>query len=222
MNVSMTEPGFTIVDDVLSAQECDALVKSLGVAADRAGARNLMSNPTISSLAHDFRMRRLAGDMLGTVAFPFRATLFDKSTALNWHVLWHQDRALPLVNEVDCSDWGPWSTKCGVLYALAPAWALEPVVALRIHIDASLDRNGPLRVVPGSHKRGVMSAAQISQTVHEVPSRTCVVGRGGVLAMRPLLLHSSSKATDNQRRRVLHIEYTNRFDFGGGLHLCVA
>lgn len=222
MNVSMTNLGFTIVDDVLSAQECDALAKSVGAAADRAGARNLMSTPTISSLAHDSRMCRLAGDVLGTDAFPFRATLFDKSTASNWHALWHQDRALPLVNEVNCSDWGPWSTKCGVLYALAPAWALERVVALRVHIDASIDTNGPLRVIPGSHKNGVMSAEQISQTVQDASSTACVVGRGGVLAMRPLLLHSSSKATENQRRRILHIEYVNRFDFGGGLHLCVA
>ena len=222
MNVSITDPGFIIFDDVLSGQECDALAKSVSVTADRAGARNLMSNPTISSFVHDSRMCRIASGMLGTDAFPYRATLFDKSTASNWHVLWHQDRALPLTNEVDCNDWGPWSTKCGVLYALAPAWALESVVALRVHLDASIETNGPLRVISGSHKNGIMSADQIFQTVRAASSTACVVGRGGVLGMRPLLLHSSSKAIDSQRRRVLHIEYANRFDFGGGLHLRVA
>jgi ectoine hydroxylase-related dioxygenase (phytanoyl-CoA dioxygenase family) len=167
-------------------------------------------------------MLQLATRTLGTHAVPFRATLFDKSSGSNWHVLWHQDRALPLRNRVHCNEWGPWSTKCGVLYGLAPASALERVVALRIHVDASTETNGPLRVIPGSHMIGVMGAAQISVVVRDVSANGCVVGRGGVLAMRPLLLHSSPKATDNERRRVLHIEYADRFDFGNGLRLCVA
>jgi hypothetical protein len=45
-------------------------------------------------------------------------------------------------------EWGPWTTKAGVLYALAPAWALKRVLALRIHLDASTLSNGPLQVIP--------------------------------------------------------------------------
>ena len=217
----MTDSGFSITEDVLSPRECGSLAKAVRPAG-RAGARNLMANPAVSSLAHDSRMLQLATLTLGIHALPFRATLFDKSSGSNWHVLWHQDRALPLLNRVHCHEWGPWSTKCGVLYALAPASALECVVALRIHIDASNETNGPLRVIPGSQTIGVMSAAQISAMVRDVSANVCVVGRGAVLAMHPLLLHSSSKATGNNRRRVLHIEYSNRFDFGNGVHLCVA
>jgi hypothetical protein len=33
------------------------------------------------------------------------------------------------------------------------------------------------------------------------------VPRGGVLLMRPLLLHASQKATRPARRRVIHLEY---------------
>ena len=222
-NVAMIDPGFSIVENVLSPQECDAL--AMAVCADsshRAGTRNLMSNPTVSRLAYDCRMLQLAFDMLGRKAVPFRATLFDKSTTANWQVLWHQDRALPLLTEVAASEWGPWSMKDGVRYALAPGWALECVVALRIHLDASTDKNGPLRVIPGSHQSGVMDAAQISNTVSAASSIPCLVGRGGVLAMRPLLLHSSSKMADRQRRRVLHMEYADRRDFGNGAHLSVA
>src|SRR5436190_19693922 len=108
-------------------------------------------------------------------------------------MLWHQDRALPVSNRVASAEWGPWSTKGGVLYALAPAWALMRVVALRIHIDPSTNDNGPLRVIPGSHKAGVMSRVEILRVTNTHPARACVVGRGGVLAMRPLLLHSSIK-----------------------------
>src|SRR5262245_48732581 len=170
MNVT-TDQGFSIFENILSSQECDALPKTVGAVSDgRAGSRNLMSNPAVSSLAYDFRSLRLTLKMLGTEAVPFRATLFDKSSAANWHVLWHQDRALPLLYEVSCSEWGPWSMKCGVRYALAPRWALERVVALRIHLDASGQENGPLRVIPGSHKSGVMNAEEIGNSVNAIPS----------------------------------------------------
>jgi len=218
----MTDAGYSITEGVLSAGECESLTTAIRGAAGRAGARNLMANAAVLSIANDARMLRLAKQTLGDDAFPFRATLFDKSADVNWHVLWHQDRALPLKNRVDCTDWGPWSTKCGVLYALAPVSALESVVALRIHLDAATKTNGPLRVIPGSHMIGIMDAAQISATVRDVSANDCVVGCGGVVAMRPLLLHSSPKATGNARRRVLHIEYADRVDFGNGLRLSIS
>jgi hypothetical protein len=50
----------------------------------------------------------------------------------------------------------------------------------------------------------------------------CIVGRGGVLAMRPLLIHSSSKALNDKPRRVLHIEYAESLDLATGIRLAVA
>jgi hypothetical protein len=40
--------------------------------------------------------------------------------------------------------------------------------------------------------------------------------------MRPLLVHASSKAETDQRRRVLHIEYAGSLDMGSGLELAIA
>jgi len=219
----MDDPGFSIFEEVLAPQECQLLANGLStVGGGRAGTRNLMSNQVISSLANDNRLINLAASTLGAQAVPFCATLFDKSKISNWHVLWHQDRALPLSTWVGSAEWGPWSTKSGVLYALAPAWALERIIALRIHIDPSTDDNGPLRVIPASHKAGVLSDADILRARSDTPARSCVVGRGGVMAMRPLLLHSSTKASDNKPRRVLHIEYANALDLGNDLSLRVA
>ena len=217
----MADSGFSIAKDVFSPHQCESLATAVCVTR-RAGARNLMSNPIVASFARDSRLLQLASHALGTHAFPFRATLFEKSSTANWHVLWHQDRALPLLKRVECDDWGPWSTKSGLLYALAPVWALEHVVALRIHLDAATDANGPLRVIPGSHLNGIINTAEIAAMVNDVAATECLVGRGGVLTMRPLLLHSSLKATSVEPRRVLHIEYADRFDFGNGLRLCLA
>ena len=49
----------------------------------------------------------------------------------------------------------------------------------------------------------------------------CVVPRGGVIAMRPLLIHSSSKARNEEPRRVLHIEYAETLELAPGIRLRV-
>ena len=38
---------------------------------------------------------------------------------------------------------------------------------------------------------------------------TCEVAAGGLLVMRPLLMHASSAATVPGQRRVIHIEFAN-------------
>jgi hypothetical protein len=193
-----------------------------GLERSRAGARHLMRHPNVQQLARDPRLVTLACRFLGPSAIPFRATLFDKSTNHNWLVVWHQDTALPLRERRDASGWGPWSVKAGITYAHAPAAALSRVIALRLHIDESGPVNGPLRVLPGTHMRGVLSDAEVAQLAREVQSVDCVCPAGGVVAMRPLLVHASSKAETDRRRRVLHIEYADALTLGDGLELAVA
>jgi hypothetical protein len=112
--------------------------------------------------------------------------------------------------------------KAGVLYAHAPAWALSRVIALRVHIDSSDPSNGPLRVIPGSHELGILTDDQLGELAKSRPSHECLVPAGGVLAMRPLLVHSSSKSTSLSPRRVVHIEYADAESLAPGRQLAVA
>jgi hypothetical protein len=50
----------------------------------------------------------------------------------------------------------------------------------------------------------------------------CLSPAGGVLAMRPLLVHASSKSRDARPRRVLHIEYAAKGDLATDIELAVA
>ena len=125
-------------------------------------------------------MLELARGFLGPVAVPFKATLFDKSPGANWLVAWHQDTALPLRTRMESDEWGPWSTKAGLLYAHAPAWALEQVIALRVSLDDSSASNGPLRVLPDTHQAGVLSEAEIERLAREVAPVDCVAPSGSV------------------------------------------
>jgi len=185
----------------------------------RAGARHILSLPAVRELASHPALVRLATTFVGARPIPFRATLFDKSEHSNWLVTWHQDTALPVARRVDDPSWGPWSTKGRVLHAIAPAAALETIVALRVHLDNSTRDNGPLRVLPGTHAHGVLSRAGISSLVDTTAPADCVCSAGGVVGMRPLLVHSSSKARDAQPRRVLHIEYAVSLSVGPGIEL---
>ena len=221
----MNGAGYWIEPGILSETECEAVIAGLSSVVgqrSRAGVRHLMSNPVTRELATDFRLLAIAQRVLGAQAVPFRATLFEKSGRANWLVAWHQDTALPLASRFEATGWGPWSEKAGVLYAHAPEWALSRVVALRVHVDASTIENGPLRLVPGSHVAGVLTDKQVFAYAREHSQVECPVPRGGVLAMRPLLIHSSSKASAPAPRRVLHIEYADSLELEPGIGLAVA
>lgn len=216
------ELGYFIAEGCLSPEKCESVAKDLSsVGTGRAGARHLMANRAVSELAAQSCLIELAREWLGGGAVPFRATLFEKSHDVNWLIPWHQDTALPLAARFERDGWGPWSMKQSVSYAHAPAWALERVIALRVHLDASSGDNGPLRVIPGSHLHGVLSDPEVLNHVADGQEVACLVQRGGVIGMRPLLIHSSSKARSSQPRRVLHIEYADSLELGAGIKLAV-
>lgn len=199
-----------------------AVLERSGLPRSRAGMRHAMRNLNVAALARDSRLVELAQEVLGSGAIPFRATLFDKSPTSNWLVVWHQDTALPLRERREVPGWGPWSIKDGVNYAHAPASALEQILALRLHLDDSVAENGPLRVLSGTHTRGVLSDDDLHQLSTRIKPIDCLALRGGILAMRPLVVHASSKSQSNAPRRVLHIEYAASLSIAEGLELATA
>lgn len=221
---SLERDGFEIAPDCLPLSTVNALTAALEnspLHRSRAGMRNVLQLEAVRALALDPLPLNLAKASLGLQALPFRATLFDKSSDSNWLVVWHQDTALPLRQRKDVPGWGPWSVKEGVICAHAPAETLDEVLAIRIHLDASTIENGPLRVLPGTHQSGVLSDDAIQDLSLKVTEAVCQVPIGGVLLMKPLLVHASSKVLQSKRRRVLHIEYCSQATFPGGLELPV-
>lgn len=219
------EDGFAVVPGVFDDGETAALterLKSSALRRTRAGARHAMRDEAVARVARDSRLLGLAQEVLGKDAIPFRATFFDKSPASNWLVVWHQDTALPLRERHELPGWGPWSIKDGVNYAHAPASALERILALRLHLDDSSADNGPLRVLSGTHNLGVLSDVQLHELSTKAPSIDCLVPPGGVVAMRPLLIHASSKSRCETPRRVLHIEYAETLSLDDKACLAVA
>jgi ectoine hydroxylase-related dioxygenase (phytanoyl-CoA dioxygenase family) len=217
--------GFAILPNVFTRIEMEDFLSSLNQVSlkrSRAGVRHALSVSAVASLARNIGLLKIAGQVVGPGCLPFRATLFEKTGRANWLVAWHQDTALPLREWREAQGWGPWSVKDGVIYAHAPAGALSLVLAIRVHLDDSMEHNGPLRVVPGTHSRGVLTDEEIHELAANQPVEECLVPCGGILAMRPLLVHSSSMTRNQDPRRILHIEYAPSLALEDGLELAIS
>lgn len=206
--------GFAIFPGLLTTAETVALAEAAtrtNADARKGGVRNILhKNPAIRQLANSTAIRSLVDPILGNHAFPVRGILFDKTPESNWKVPWHQDLTIAVEQKIETPGFGPWTTKDGVQHVQPPTEILESMLAVRIHLDDCNDDNGPLRVIPGSHSHGRLTAEQIHSLATTSASIQCTIARGGALLMRPLLLHASSAATSPRHRRVIHIEYASR------------
>jgi ectoine hydroxylase-related dioxygenase (phytanoyl-CoA dioxygenase family) len=197
--------------------ELTPLLETLSEHERRGGLREVFARSEAArAIANSLLVRTAVESVLGQDAFAVRALFFDKTPGANWKVIWHQDLTIAVREQREVDGFGAWSHKGGAQHVQAPAWLLERMLAVRIHLDDCGEDAGPLRVLPGSHRHGRLDAEQIADWRLRGPARSCLLPCGGVLLMRPLLLHASSPARTPSHRRVLHLEFA-RDPLPGGL-----
>jgi ectoine hydroxylase-related dioxygenase (phytanoyl-CoA dioxygenase family) len=182
--------GVAVIEYALSDEDVVAMDALFPRLPDRAaGARAADFSPEGRAfLARHDSLSALACRLAGLARMQLsRIQAFDKSAGSNWFVPWHQDRAEDGYER--------------------PVADLERTVALRIHLDACDEHNGPLDVIPGSHTHGRLDSQAISRLVQSHTPLLCLAARGDIVAIRPLLVHRSQKARAPAARRVLHLEY---------------
>ena len=218
----LCESGFAIRPRVLKADMVEELIASLDSlerdeAHRRGGIRNLLDvSQAVRELSVSVDVRSLVTRILGESAFPVRGILFDKTEWTNWKVPWHQDLTIAVAAKVECDGFGPWSVKAGVQHVQPPTEVLERMLSLRIHLDACPAQNGALKVIPASHRSGRLSEYEATVMGSKGPVVVCEVEAGGVVLMRPLLVHSSSASEQPGHRRVIHLDFAS-FELPGGL-----
>ena len=177
--------------------------------------RNLLALPIVRELATSAPVRVLAEAVLGKSCFAVKATFFNKTQKSNWKVVWHQDLTIMVRERQEVAGFGPWTLKAGIVHVQPPTEVLNKILAIRLHLDECGPDNGPLRVVPGSHKSGRFSSREVAEW-QKRSNVVCTIPRGGALLMRPLLLHASSASVAPRPRRVIHLEFTSA-ELPGGL-----
>jgi Phytanoyl-CoA dioxygenase (PhyH) len=183
---------------------------ALDLTPGRAGIRNLLELvPSIRRLSQSPEIRSLVVPILGDTARVVRGVFFDKQPRANWKVPWHQDRTIAVKNRLEVPDYHPWSVKEGIDHVQPPTAILEQMLTVRIHLDRTDESNGALKVIPGSHCQGKLNNLEIDRWKQTGSAISCNCEAGGILLMRPLLLHASSIAIVPSHRRVIHLEYAS-------------
>ncbi len=214
---SLTRDGFEWHRGVFSDEAIVDLLREFSAGSERsANRRSLLRDcPVVARLAASGTLKTIADRALSGGALAVRALLFDKVSGANWGVPWHQDLVIAVDERRDLRGFGGWSVKDGIVHVLPAADILAGMISLRLHLDDCGAENGPLRVLPGSHREGRLDDAGIARWRGSTPEFICLAKRGDVLVMRPLLLHASSAAESPVHRRVLHLDHAARTLPGG-------
>jgi ectoine hydroxylase-related dioxygenase (phytanoyl-CoA dioxygenase family) len=139
--------------------------------------------------------------------FIVKSIYFDKPPASNWFVAYHQDIIIAVKEKKETPGFNHWTVKPGYFQVQAPVVLLEKLYTIRIHLDDTTSNNGALKILPKSHLKGILRSEAIETLKSQ--ETVCEVSRGGIMLMKPLLMHSSGRTTNHQSRRVIHIEITN-------------
>lgn len=162
--------------------------------------------PECLPLLFNKKLKEVIQNRFGHDYFIVKSIYFDKPADSNWFVAYHQDLTISVDKKVELNGFGPWTTKHNQFAVQPPVDILEDNFTIRIHLDAATEENGALKVLPGSHLKGVVRTDQLNLTYAKV--KFCNVNAGGIMLMKPLLLHASGKTINNMQRRVIHLEFS--------------
>lgn len=208
---TFTSVGFAVVRDVIDSKTCDEAAAEVdGLRTEGAGSRRLLEHPLFAALAVRLRQHPAIAPLLPDDPVAVQCTVFVKDPKRNWLVSLHQDRSIPVRAYCNDSNLSGWSEKEGDLFVQPPAYVLEQMTAVRLHLDDCPLESGALRVVPASHGHGVLTTEQTEHLRESNGEQNLPARRGAALIMKPLLLHASSKALKPAYRRVLHFVFGQR------------
>lgn len=214
----LSEQGFTIVENIYTKGEVTQILKVIDnidkskatfrKSADLFAIRQFLKEvPATHSLIFNKNLTQLISQLFGQDFFVVKSIYFDKPETSNWYVPYHQDLTISVDKKVTIDNFGPWTVKQNQFAVQPPIEILENIVTIRIHLDDTNENNGALRVIPKSHNQQIYRPEHIDWSKES--ETTCCVKQGGLMIMKPLLLHSSSRTTNHQKRRVIHIEFSN-------------
>jgi ectoine hydroxylase-related dioxygenase (phytanoyl-CoA dioxygenase family) len=222
---SLQSAGYAIINDVFTAPEITDILDTINTI-DTSGAAFRKTNdlfairqfvkevPAISPLIFTSRLCELISQLFGKDYFLVKSIYFDKPAQSNWFVAYHQDLTISVDQKIPCAGFEQWTVKNGQFAVQPPVDLLENIFTIRIHLDDTDENNGALKIVPGSHRKGIYRPETIDWSKEK--EVVCTVPRGGIMIMQPLLLHASNRTVNNNKRRVIHLEFSDR-QLPGGL-----
>jgi len=211
--------GFTTLDSIYTTDEVENILQQISHANtnretfrksnDLFAIRQFLKEvPEVLDTIFNTNLETLLKELFGDRYFVVKSIYFDKPETSNWYVSYHQDLTISVDKKLELEGFAFWTRKQNQFAVQPPLDILKNLVTVRIHLDETNGGNGALKVVPKSHLKGIYRPETIDWTTESEVS--CNVSKGGIMLMKPLLLHSSSRTTNSRRRRVIHIEFSNK------------
>jgi ectoine hydroxylase-related dioxygenase (phytanoyl-CoA dioxygenase family) len=211
--------GFAIADEIFTQQEIDQLLSVVSntdttkttfrKTHDLFAIRQFLKEiPAAVSIIFNDKLRLVISKVFGNDFFAVKSIYFDKPEQSNWFVSYHQDLTISVENRYEAEGFSLWTVKQNQFAVQPPLNILLNNFTIRIHLDDTDEQNGALRIIPKSHLKGIVRPDVFEKnTESEI---ICSVKKGGIMIMKPLLLHASNRTTNNKKRRVVHVEFSNQ------------
>lgn len=216
--INIENNGFTVIEAIYTPDEIAAILVQIDKANtgkstfrktdDLFAIRQFLKEvPEVSSIIFNEKLKAIINDLFGHDYFAVKSIYFDKPEKSNWFVAWHQDLTISVDKKIDLPGYGSWTVKQNQYAVQPPISILQNNFTIRIHLDDADEGNGALKVILGAHLKQIYRPETIDWTIET--EHTCNVKAGGILVMRPLLMHASNRTTNNKPRKVIHIEFSN-------------
>ena len=211
--------GTAILDGIYSPREVEQMRKLLDqYKASVSGDKNatevfairklLQVLPALKKHIFNLKLHTIIQEGMGDDYFLSKAIYFDKPPKSNWYVTLHQDVPINVKEKIAVEGYSAWTSKQGVISVRPPVAILKNSYTIRIHLDDTTAENGALQVYPKSHF-SILNDERTKQFRQTKVPVGCEVTAGGIHLMKPLTLHASSKTTNQQCRRVIHLEFAS-------------
>ncbi|SFQ16273.1 phytanoyl-CoA dioxygenase family protein [Parafilimonas terrae] len=219
MRKQLSTEGFVVIDNIYTLEEINSILETISQADtskptfrrtnDLFAIRQFLKEvPAAYNLIFNNKLNAIVSEFFGDDYFIVKSIYFNKPEQSNWFVAYHQDLTISVDKKLEVEGFGPWTVKQNQFAVQPPLDILEDNFTIRIHLDNTNEYNGALRVIPKSHLKRIYRPETIDWS--KETEIVCDVALGGIMIMKPLLLHASNRTTSNNKRRVIHIEFSNR------------
>jgi ectoine hydroxylase-related dioxygenase (phytanoyl-CoA dioxygenase family) len=204
--------GFAIINNVYSENEIEKIISkiekvteskiknaSFRKSGDLFAIRKFHKEiPETLPTIFNHNLREIIKMNFGENYFITKSIYFDKPEKSNWFVAYHQDLTISVDKKATIENYENWTIKQNQFAVQPPKEILEQNFTIRIHIDQTTKENGALKVINKSNKKGIVRTENIN--FENETETICEVEKGGIMIMKPLLFHASSKTIGMERK----------------------
>ena len=162
----LSDDGYTVLENIFTKNEVSSIVQAIDQtnAAGQAFRKTkdlfairqfLKEVPAVQPLIFNEQLNGIISEFFGKDYFVVKSIYFDKPQESNWFVSYHQDLTIAVQKKIEYDGFSQWTVKYDQFSVQPPVDVLKNIFTIRIHLDDTDENNVALKVIPGSHLKGI-------------------------------------------------------------------